>query len=377
MTQIANFQSPTQLFFGPGSIDKVSDIALSTGIHKALVVSDQGVRANGIPDRVASLLAERSIFNIIFDEVEPNPSLETIARAFEVYKNHGCNGLIAVGGGSSIDVTKSVGILATNSGELLDYIGNNKIINQLPPVLVIPSTVGSGSEVTRFAVVMDRKNKKKLVIGSELITPRFAFLDPDIIKSLPPHMIASTGLDALTHAIESVLSNFSTPFSDSLALEAIQLSRLNLLTAYKSKEKAAMANLLYASTMAGIAFNNARTGLVHGMSHPLSSYHNTPHGLANAILLPYVLEFNLPKCEATMKRLAIAMGETSNPEAVIKAVRHLSSLVDIPIKLRNVGVTSDFIQEMAQDAYESGNARLVNPRTPTIQEIIDLYNQAL
>lgn len=375
--EIANFQSSTQLFFGPGSAIKISEIALSAGLHKTFIVSDPGVRATGTPDRIASLLCEQGVESIIFDEVESNPSLETTEHAVAAYRISGCNGLVAVGGGSSIDVAKSVGILATNPGKLPDYFGIDKVVNRLPPLLVLPTTVGSGSEVTSFAVIMDRAQNKKLVIRSKLISPHSAFLDPDVVESLPSHLISSTSLDALTHAIESLISNFASPFSDALALEAIQLIWWYLPSAYRLKDKAAKAKLLYASTLAGMAFNNARTGLVHGMSHPLSSYYNLPHGLANAILLPYVLEYNSPDCEAAMVRLAIAIGEIAKPEAAIDAVRRLAALVDIPLKLSEVGVNNAYFYDMAQDAYESGNAQLVNPRKPTFQEILDIYGQAL
>jgi len=377
MSTIATFQCSSQIFFGPGAAKKIGEIAASTGIQRAFIVSDPGLIATGLPDRMASLFHESGVDSVIFGEVESNPSLETTEQACAAYQQNDCTGLVAIGGGSPIDVAKSVGILVKNPGGLSDYFGINKVINSLPPLLALPTTVGSGSEVTRFAVIIDRAQQKKLVIVSHLITPGYVFLDPDVVESLPQNLLAMTSLDALTHAIESLISNFASPFSDSLALEAIQLIRSYLPAAYHTKDYTAREKLLYASTLAGMAFNHARTGLVHGMSHPLSSYYNVPHGLANSILLPYVLQFNLPYCEQAMTRLAIAMGEKAVPEYAIDAVRRLAALVEIPLKLSEVGVTNTYVQNMAQDAFESGNAQVVNPRKPNLQEVLDLYYQSL
>jgi alcohol dehydrogenase len=376
-TAIATFQASTHLCFGPGCAASIGQTALSLSIHSALVVSDPGVRAAGITDRIGAMLTKSGVGNVIFDEVEPNPSLETSECGIAMYRNSGCAGLVAVGGGSSIDSAKAIGILATNPGTLLDYVGADKVINPLPPLLVLPTTVGSGSEVTRFAVITDRTQRKKQVITSSFVSPNYAFLDPDVVDLLPSHLIASTGMDTLTHAIESVISNYASPFSDALALEAIRLVRMYLALASRSTDKTARARMLYASTMAGMAFNNARTGLVHGMSHPLSSYYGVPHGLANAILLPYVLEFDLPACVAAMTRVAAAMGQMAKPEAAIDAVRDLRTDLGIPSTLSDVGVTEVWLPNMTQDAFESGNARLVNPRAPSYHEIEALYLRAL
>jgi alcohol dehydrogenase len=231
--------------------------------------------------------------------------------------------------------------------------------------------------VTNFSVITDRAQRKKVVIGSPLIAPTYAFLDPELVLTLPPNLVASTGMDALTHAIESVISVFASPFTDGVALEAIRLIVANLPPAVGSTGLGPRANLLYASTMAGIAFSYARTGLVHGMAHPLSSYYNVPHGLANAILLPYVLTYNASACQEGLARIAVAMGETAAPEAAVEAVRRLGAAVGIPAHLREAGVTHEFVPQMTQDAFESGNAQVVNPRTPSLSEVNELFLQAL
>lgn len=216
-----------------------------------------------------------------------------------------------------------------------------------------------------------------MVLGSPLLAPRFAILDPEMVLSLPASLVASTGMDALAHAIESVISLFATAFTDALALEAIRLIAASLPAGVRSAQIEPRADLLYASTMAGMAFSYARTGLVHGMAHPLSSYYDVPHGLANAILLPYVLAFNIPACEAGLARVAAAMGEKAKAQAAIDAVHRLITEVDIPSHLSQIGVTDTFIPQMAQDAFESGNAQVVNPRKPSLSEVVELYQQAL
>lgn len=377
MDEISMFQAPTHLLFGTGAVSKTGEVAREMNIIKALVVTDPGVVGAGITSRVVDALAEAGVESAVFDAVEPNPSAETVEQAAERYRQAQCAGVVTVGGGSPMDVAKAVGILATNPGELLTYVGIGKVVNPLPPLVAIPTTVGTGSEVTNFSVITNRAQRKKVVFGSPLLAPRFALLDPELVLSLPTDLVAATGMDALTHAIESIISVFATPFSDALAQEAIRMVAINLPMAVKSTELEARGNLLYASTMAGLAFSYARTGLVHGMSHPLSSYYDVPHGLANAILLPYVLEFNAPTCEAGLGRAATAMGEKAQAQAAIDAVRRLSVEVGIPSRLSKVGVTDAFISQMAQDAFESGNAQVVNPRKPSLAEVVELYQQSL
>jgi len=377
MGEAATFQASTRLTFGPGAIAAAGEIVLGLDVNRPFVVTDQGLVEAGIVERVTNVLAKVGVESVVFDCVEPNPSLETVNRAVARYREAGSTGFIAVGGGSPIDVAKGAALLASNPGALSDYVGIGKVVNPLPPLLAVPTTVGTGSEATIFAVITDHAKHRKVVIGSPLLAPCFALLDPELVLSLPAGLVASTGMDALTHAIESVISVLATPFTDGLALESIRIISANLPTAVRSVEMESRANLLYASTMAGMAFSYARTGLVHGMAHPLSGYYDVPHGLANAILLPYVLAFNTPACEPRLARVAVAMGEKARAQAAIEAVRRLSAEVGIPQHLSEVGVTDVFVPHMAQDAFESGNAQVVNPRQPSLAEVVGLYQQAL
>jgi alcohol dehydrogenase class IV len=377
MDEIATFQAATRVIFGPGAVTNLGALARELGLRSCLVVTDAGVMGAGIAPRVVDVLGGMGVETAIFDTVEPNPSMETVEKAFDLYRNAGCEGVVAVGGGSPIDAAKAVAVLATNPGELPAYVGVDMIANPLAPLLAVPTTIGTGSEVTTWAVITDLAQRKKVVLGSRLLAPRLAVLDPELILSLPASLAASTGVDALTHAIESVTSVFATPFTDALALESIRLIAANLPAAVNAPDLESRGNMLYASTLAGLAFSYARTGLVHGMAHPLSAYYDVPHGLANAILLPHVLTFNAPTCEAQLARVAGAMGEPPSAEAAIEAVRHLNVQVGIPLRLSHVGVTDAYISQMVQDAYESGNAQVVNPRQPTVEEVLELYYLAL
>ena len=373
----ATFQAPALLHFGSGAVSKITEVVPTLKADKLLIVTDPGLVGCGVAARIVDVLAGIGVEGVVFDDVEPNPSIETVERAHSRYRETDCAGIVVVGGGSPIDVAKGVGVLVSNPGPLSSYVGSGKVSNALPPLLAVPTTVGTGSEVTMYAVITDRAQRKKVVIGSPHLVPGYAFLDPELALTLPDFLVAATGMDALTHAIESVISTFATPFSDTMALEAIRLIVTHLPAAVRSPGVDSLANMLYASTLAGMAFSYARTGLVHGMAHPLSCYHDVPHGLANALLLPHVLAFNLPTCEDRLARVAVAMGEIDKAQAAVDAVRRLNTQVDIPGHLSELGVTETFIQQMAQDAFESGNAQIVNPRKPSFPEVMELYQQAL
>ncbi|MFB0545385.1 MAG: iron-containing alcohol dehydrogenase, partial [Anaerolineae bacterium] len=268
-------------------------------------------------------------------------------------------------------------------GPLTNYAGIGKVHNPLPLLLAVPTTVGTGSEVTIFAVITDRSRHLKMSIGSRLLVPKVAVLDPELTMSLPDSLVASTGIDALTHAIEAYTSLQANPFSDTLALGAIRLIAAHIQAAVGDRSPEAMASMLYASCMAGMALSHARVTLVHGMSHPLGGYYDIPHGLANAILLPYVLEFNKGACPERLATIAEALGEdirSLTPQAAaekaVETVRRICADVGIPLHLKEVGVTEEYIPQMAADAVESGPTK-ANPRKPTLEDVIALYRKAL
>jgi alcohol dehydrogenase class IV len=380
--QIFAFQAPANLTFGPGAAGKIPEIVKGLG-GRAVVISDPGVAAAGILDRVRSWLHDAGVATDAFTAVEPNPSVETVTRAYEFVTRAGAEFLVAVGGGSAMDVAKVASVLARFGGTVLDYEGIGKVPGPGMTTVAIPTTAGTGSEVTVFAVITDRARTFKLTIGSSHIVPQYAVCDPELTVSMPPGLTAATGMDALTHGIECYVNTVYNPIAKTLALDSIKLIGPSLRPAYRTgRDLGARTAMLLASTMAAMAFTRTRLGNVHAMSHPLGAHFDVPHGVANAVLLPYVMEWNLPACHQTYPSIAAALGEDvaglSAEQAAtraVEAVRRLSGDVGIPARLRDLGVHQDAIPQMATDAMKSGNV-LVNPRTTAYEDIVYLFETA-
>ncbi|KKM09786.1 hypothetical protein SY88_16415 [Clostridiales bacterium PH28_bin88] len=381
--RVSLFRIPTEIMYGFGSIKKLGEVATGLGAQKVLIVTDSGVRNAGLLDLVTAPLEKSGIDFEVFADVEPNPSVETVEKGQSLLKEAGCQAIVAVGGGSPLDTGKAIGLLAANGGRITDYEGADKVPHASLPVVAVPTTAGTASEVTINIVITDHSRNYKLTIVSPKTVARVALLDPIMTQSMPPEVTAATGLDALVHAIESFTSLMAYPVAESLALEAIRLISNNLRQAvFNGKNFTARDNMLMGSLMAGLAFNNTRLGNAHAMSHPLSAYFDIPHGVANAILIPYVMEFNVPSAPEKFALIAEAMGESTSGlntmEAACSAVTAVTKLnrdIGIPQSLSDVGAKQNVILEMAQDAMKSGNI-LVNPRTTNIEDIITLYNKA-
>lgn len=377
-----SFEAPANLTFGVGAMGKFPELVAGLG-SRALVVSDPGIAKAGILDRVLGLLRDAKVTADSFTEVEPNPSVETVNAAFDLYKRSRAEFVVAAGGGSSMDVAKVVAVLAAHGGTVHDYEGVGKVPGPVVPTVAIPTTAGTGSEVTIFAVITDRQRKFKMTVGSPYLVPQVAICDPELTISMPKSLTAATGMDALTHGIECYINTVYNPIAKSLALEAVRVIGGSLRTAYaRGDDLQARTAMLLGSTMAALAFTRTRLGNVHAMSHPLGAHFDIPHGVANAILLPYVMEWNLPACQETYPRIAEGMGERlagmPNADAAaraVDAVRRLSRDVGIPERLRDMGVTREAIPAMAQDAMKSGNV-LVNPRSTKYEDIVHLFETA-
>jgi alcohol dehydrogenase class IV len=347
------------------------------------VVSDPGVAKAGILPRVLSLLSDAGIGTEPFADVEANPSVETVNAATDRFRRTRASFVIGAGGGSAMDVAKVVGVLGAHGGSVHDYAGIGKVPGVGVPVVAIPTTAGTGSEVTVFSVITDRERRFKMTVGSPHIVPQVAVCDPELTASMPPALTAATGMDALTHAIESFVNIAHNPIAKTLALEAIRLIGRSLRTAYASgADRRARTEMLLASTLAAMAFSRTRLGNVHAMSHPLGAHYDVPHGVANAVLLPTVMEWNLVACYDTYPAVAAALGERveglprrAAAEAAVSAVRLLARDVEIPARLRDVGVSRDGIPAMTEDAMKSGNV-LVNPRRTTAADITALFETA-
>ncbi|MCL7749621.1 iron-containing alcohol dehydrogenase [Halalkalibacter alkaliphilus] len=377
----SEFNCNTEIIMGNHSVQKVSEIIKNGGFSHALVVCDEGIEKAGILDVILQQLNKAYIQGTVFSSVEANPSTLTVEACYKVLQESNADIIIGVGGGSSLDVAKAVSILGTNGGEITDYEGINKVPKRGMPLIAIPTTAGTASEITIFTVITDHDREYKFTVGSRDLSARWAIIDPVLTLSLPPGLTASTGLDALVHAIESYISKKAFMISEVLALKAIELISSSLRTAVHSGDDLnARYNMLYGSLIAGLAFNNTRLGNVHAMSHPLSAKYNVPHGIANSILLPHVMEFNRVANPKKFSDIAIAMGAVSTDEGTelsrsfeaINAVKHLSNDIGIPATFEGYNISEQSINEMANDAMESGNI-LVNPRKTTKQDLINLF----
>ena len=375
--------APTRLVVGRGSLAEIPNLLAQRQEKKALIVTDAGLIKAGLVTRITDILDAEGLAHAVYDGVEANPPIRVVHACAEQYQAEGCDYLIAVGGGSSMDVAKSAGTVVTNGGKVEDYFGVGKIANRVPYLLCVPTTYGTASEVTPFAVVTDDANFKAALVGPQII-PDVGILDADMAVALPMPIAAATGMDALTHAVESYTSLGSNVISEGIAIHAIRLISENLRQAAScSHNHEATERMLVGSVMAGIAFSQSRLGNVHAMSHPVSGHYDVPHGVANAILLTRVMAFNRIACPEKFGDIAVAMGEDveglSPMEAAtsaVIAVETLGSEVGIPRTLTDVGVPADGIPKLAEDSMKSGNIQ-INPRTTTLEDVIDIFEQAM
>jgi alcohol dehydrogenase len=378
------FRMPNMVLAGVGAVEQIGDEVNRLGAKKPFLVTDRGLRQSGLPDRVISLLAARDLEAGVFDDLAGEPSLEDVDRCLALLQggDHDC--VIGLGGGSSMDVAKVVAMMATNGGNLRDYLGVDKVQRRSLPLVQIPTTAGTGSEVTWNAVFADKQDHLKKAVVSPYLTADCAILDPVMTVSSPPRVAAYSGIDALTHAIESYTSPKATMHTGMYALESIQLIARNLRTAYYSgKDIEAREGMLMGSFFAGVSLANAGAGAVHALAYPLGGQFGTVHGLANGLLLPYVLEVNFMASLDKFADIAEAMGADINlltdREAAYKAVEEVRTLgldVGIPARLRDIDVPRQSLDGMATAA--AGISRLLdnNPRWLDRDSILKIYEAA-
>ena len=377
-----SFSVPQEIVFGRGTLDKLPEYVKKLDCKKAFIITGPHLKKIGLVDKCRDALKAAGIKSGIFTETEGNPGTDTVDKAAEHFMDSGSDLIIAFGGGSPIDVAKAVAILGTYGGAITDYEGVGKVPGPVIPIIAIPTTAGTGSEVTAFSVITDHSRNYKLTVGSNYLLPKCAILDPELIMSVPVKTASACGVDALVHAIEAYISLKASPFSDMMALKALELIGKNLRAYVANRQnKIAADAMLQGSLYAGIAFSHARLGNVHAMSHPVSAYFDVPHGLANAILLPFVTEFNelsdkgkyydIYRCIS----LAPVTKKDFVPHMLTQEIRVLNLSLDIPGTLVEVGVKEELFEFMTDDAMKSGNIA-VNPRQTTRQDILDLYNKA-
>jgi alcohol dehydrogenase class IV len=375
-----SFSSPPRVLLGDDALTQLAAALPRLGT-KVLVVTDPGVKAAGLLDQVTAALAT-SVPVTVFAEVAGNPDVDTVDAAAAAGKEFGADIVLGLGGGSSLDVAKSVAILATNGGSISDYEGVDRFATRPLPVIAVPTTVGSGSEVTKGAVITDTRTKVKMVIVSDLMFPTIAVLAPSLVASLPGRIAATTGMDALTHAIEAYVAKGANPITDVINIGAIELIGRSIVKATQG-DPDALYDMLVASCMAGIGFHDAGLGAVHALANTLGGHFGVHHGTANALFLPYVIDFNLEAAPAKFARIAVALGEDvtglddlAAARRAAAAVHRLAEATGVPRKLADVGVPESAIETLAQDALVQADLP-GNPRPCSLEDLTALYRAAL
>ncbi len=381
------FAFPTRILFGAGALRELTSELKRLEMRKPLLVTDRGVVQCGIADMVISAAAEGQISPAVFDGVSPNPTEENVDAGLEAYRSKGCDGIVAVGGGSPLDAGKAIRLRVTHRLPLEQYDdlldGSEKIASNLPPMIAVATTSGTGSEVSRSAVITLKATDRKTVIFSPNLIPSVAIADPELTVAMPPKLTAGTGLDALTHNVEAYLSKGYHPLCDAIALQGTRLAVRYLTAAVRNgSDLAARSHMMMASIMGAVAFQKG-LGATHSLAHPLSSIAGLHHGTTNGVLLPHVLEFNLLTSEERLLDLALAMeldvarkSTSEAARAAIERIRRLLDEVDIPRRLGALGVTGEMIPALAKKAMQDG-CRLLNPRPCIESDMIALYEKAL
>lgn len=378
-----SFTIPQNIKFGAGTLDLLPDLAKELGKSKGYIISGPHLNKIGMVAKCRKALKNAGMESECFTETEGNPSTDTVVKATEGFKKSKADFIVAFGGGSPLDVAKAVAVLATYGGNIVDYEGAGKVMGPVVPMIAIPTTAGTGSEVTAFSVITDHSRNYKLTVVSNYLLPAYVILDPDLIATVPANTAAACGIDAMVHALEAYISKAASPFSDIFAREALRLIGGSIRDYVADKSNpAACESMMVGSLFAGIAFSHARLGNVHAMSHPVSAYFDVPHGVANAILLPTVVDFNKDAADPEKYRyiygcISKDMGADINftPDMLATEIRMLNYELGILPTLSDIGVTSDKFEQMADDAMKSGNIQC-NPQFTMKNDILKLYEQA-
>lgn len=371
-------------YFGRGAREKLVDEIKSRNFRKALIVTDKSLISAGVPQLVLEVLDKNDIEYEIYDEVKPNPTVTNVKDGLNICKNSLADFLIAIGGGSVIDTAKAIGIIMTNS-EYSDVVSLDGVVNtknKALPIIALPTTAGTAAEVTINYVITDEIRVKKMVCVDPHDIPIVAIIDPDLMQSMPKSLAAATGMDALTHAMEGYITKAAWLIPDIFHINAMALIYKNLAKAVNLKDNYAIEQVGYGQYIAGMGFSNVGLGIVHSMAHSLGAFFDTPHGVANALLLPHVLRFNGKVCPDLFVNMGNALGldmrGLSGMDAVDKvvdAVKELSISVGIPQTLQEIGIPESALEKLAHqaigDVCTSGN-----PRKVTEKDILQLYKEA-
>ena len=377
------FTVPQNIIVGQGSIARLPEAVRALGASRVFFVSDPFLAKVGAVQKCMDQLTKAGVTSEAFTETEGNPSVATVDKATAQFKASGADCIVALGGGSPMDVAKAVGVLARHGGSIMDYEGGGKVPGDIVPLIAIPTTAGTGSEMTAFSVITDHSRNYKLTVFSYKLLPAYAILDADLITTVPAGVAAACGIDALIHALEAYISRDASPFSEAMSEKAMELIGGNIRRYMANRQDIEAASAMQAGSLfAGIAFSWARLGNVHAMSHPVSAYFNVAHGVANAILLPTIVDYNALADSGKYLKIYNYIArqpltaEEFVPEMLGDELRALNASLGIPGSLSEVGVTPDKFDAMADDAMKSGNIA-VNPRTTTRKDVLALYQEAL
>jgi alcohol dehydrogenase len=388
--EVYGYFIPSVTLIGIGAAKEIPGKIKALGGSKPLIVTDKGITAAGITKQITDHLDIAEMQYVVFDETIPNPTDTNVHDGVETYNKGNCDSLITLGGGSSHDCGKGIGLVVANGGKIHDYEGVDKSTNPMPPYVAVNTTAGTASEMTRFCIITDTSRKVKMAIVDWRVTPGVALDDPLLMMGMPPALTAATGMDALTHAVEAYVSTIATPMTDSAAEKAIELIAQHLRPAVANgNDIVAREGMCYAQYLAGMAFNNASLGHVHAMAHQLGGFYDLPHGECNAILLPHVCEFNLIAKVDRFVKIAKLMGEDISglspreaADRALDAIRKLSADIGIPAGLIELGerygkkVTPADIETMTGNAQKDA-CGLTNPRTPQDIHVEAIYEAAM
>ncbi len=375
---------PSTNLFGRGCLDELAPLVKDLGFKKAMVVTDKFLSKSGVAGKVLAQLDSINLEYIVYDEVKPNPTIENVYAGVDVFKSNGCDFLVSVGGGSPQDTAKAVGLYVTNGGDIRDYEGVNKTKNKSIPIVAVNTTAGTSSEFTINYVITDTEREIKMVMVDKNSLTTISVNDPELMVDKPAALTAATGMDALTHAIEAIVTPGAYGVTDATALAAVEIIFNYLPRAVENgHDIEAREQMSYVMFLGGIAFNNAGLGFVHAMAHQLGGVYDLPHGVCNAMLLPIVERENAKRDPRKFRVIAKAAGldvsgktDEQCAEEAIEAIKSLSKQVGIPTKLAELGVENVDLEKLAVNALNDACAP-GNPFQPTKEEVIEMFKELL
>ncbi|MCR3954852.1 MAG: iron-containing alcohol dehydrogenase [Gudongella sp.] len=380
MIERFDFILPTKIRYGAGAINLLGQELRNSQAKKIMIITDRGIVKAGLLSKLEDILNYENLDYIIFDEIEANPKDHNVEKCAKVARENDVDTFLAFGGGSPMDAAKGAAVIARQGGRIKDYQGKDKIGKNCMPLITIPTTAGTGSEVTFSSVITDSERNFKFTVKSPYIAARTAILDPELTISVPPLITASTGIDALTHAIEGYTANCTEPIAEAIGLYAVEYIASSISRAVgNGNDLEARDRMMMGSLMGGLSFSHSDVASVHCMAEALGSFYDAPHGLCNSILLPYVMEYNLPECEYKYARIARAMGidENDDRRAAEKGIKHIKKLseeIGLP-GLSSLEIDSDDFEKLAEMSVENGS-NASNPKKMNKETYIELFIKA-